>query len=576
MIRVRHKMVILIGVLLFSTLLVSVYESAGYQALGFTVDPSGSWNPNVTCSSVPIVSIADITGSSTGITSFDNSPFSPGIAAPPNYSNALQIDGSASNSTTSSTSISVTLSTNSMNDVIYLAIGSSNVQSSYNVSDKAQLAWTKRASVTGTPVLATYAAISSSSLSSDVVTVKASASASLNVFVFGISGADTQSFVDAFDGAAGVPSFNSGTGSTLSTTISTTANNDMLIGVGFQLNGPTLTAVSPFSMVSGNSKSLSVESQTISTWQSSVPVKFTSSGSGSWVIIGDAISRDGGPHGGGVKRWLTNALGNAPTGWVQNGPECTITNLKGSSGQASFVEIDGVKVSALKESGDCSANFDLINGGGPMGGTYCDYTFNAYDPSVNPSNCTSPLSSACYEIIHVEVDQDWQGAGFCATQCNPSSLVSLISSNPNAVIDIQGFVYWDPEEVTIQAHSFSGWEIHPLTAWRIDQSTSSSTTTTDTSSSSSSTTSTYSFSVSTSSSSHTASTRISSSPSSTSSTMTITSTTILTHGIPQYSTTTTSSQGGHSGGSFSTVLIISAVVVAVVIVGASLFVRRRS
>src|SRR5438552_19173109 len=40
----------------------------------------------------------------------------------------------------------------------------------------------------------------------------------------------------------------------------------------------------------------------------------------------------------------------------------------------------------------------------------------------------------------------------------------------STLIDVQGFVYWDPDHLTVQWHSFSGWEIHPLTAWRQHQS----------------------------------------------------------------------------------------------------------
>ena len=466
-------MIVLLAILLLSSLPGILYSSAGVQNSLVTSTNGSNLNPNVSCSSPPIVKITDITDNKTEISSYDNSPFSPGITPPSDYSSSLQLDGSASNTAASSTTVSITLSTSSSNDVIYLALGSSKSQSSPpSVKDAHGLSWKLRAHYGSAPYLATYAAIASSALSGDTITVTAPVSSSLNVFAFGITGADTQSFTDAFDGGKGIPSHGSGTGSTLKTKISTTAYNDLIIGVGVQLSGPTLTAVSPFAIVgSSQSTALStaVETDTVSTWQSNLAIKFSSSKTGAWVMIGDAVSRDGGPHGGGAKRWLTNALGKAPTGWVSNGPECTITNLKGVS-EPSFVQINNVEVTALKESGDCSSLYDPINGGSSMGGTFCDYVFNAYEPSVNPSGCTGPSSSACYGIIHVEIDQDWQGAGYfgyCGSTCSPSSLVTLIKNHPSAEIDIQGFVYWDPETgaLTTQAHSFSGWEIHPLTSW---------------------------------------------------------------------------------------------------------------
>ena len=33
-------------------------------------------------------------------------------------------------------------------------------------------------------------------------------------------------------------------------------------------------------------------------------------------------------------------------------------------------------------------------------------------------------------------------------------------------IDIQGFVFWDPAHTDVASHSFSGWELHPVAAWR--------------------------------------------------------------------------------------------------------------
>jgi hypothetical protein len=463
----KFGLIALLLILTFSSIPNLIYSPSGFQVKMLPSNSSLN-NPNVSCPSTPVVSIFDITNNQTELKSYNTSPFSPGITPPPSYSSALQLDGSASNTVSSSNTISVTLSTSKPNDVIYLAFGSSVAQSSTpSVKDSSGLSWKLRTHFGSSPYLATFAAIASSSLSGDNITVTAPVSGSLNVFVFGISGADTRSFAGAFDGSKSIPSHSSGTGSTLKTKISTTAYNDMLIGVGVQLNGPTLTAGSPFTIVGGaSSKSLSsaVETQTVSTWQSGLKVNFSSSGKGAWVMIGDAVSRDGGPHGGGAKRWLTNALGNAPPGWVSQGPACTITNLKGTS-QPSYVQIDNVKVTALKKSSDCTTSYDLINGGHSIGATYCDYVFNAYDPSINPSECTTASPLACYGIIHVEIDQDWQAAGYCSTSCTPSSLVKLIKYHPSAVIDIQGFVYWDPEEITAQAHSFSGWEIHPLTAW---------------------------------------------------------------------------------------------------------------
>jgi hypothetical protein len=200
---------------------------------------------------------------------------------------------------------------------------------------------------------------------------------------------------------------------------------------------------------------------------------------------------------GGAKRWLTSGDSaiKPPIGWTSPGPGCTTTNSKGIV-VASFVEIDGVKRSTVT-AGDCddynnTNRFDPINGGGPMGGTYCDSVFNVYDPSIVPNYntaCRNPSDPTCYGIIHIEIDHDWKAAGYCPISstgwsCNASLLNT--STTTSTLLDVQGFVYWDANhtingvvycETCSPVHSFNGWEIHPLAAWRIHVSTTSTTST---------------------------------------------------------------------------------------------------
>ena len=174
--------------------------------------------------------------------------------------------------------------------------------------------------------------------------------------------------------------------------------------------------------------------------------------------------------GGVAKRWLTP--GPTPSGWHSPGPACTITNNLGKQ-QGVFVEIDGVqRASAVFE--DSSTGYDPTNGGGSYGGaTVNDFTFNIYDPAVVSNygtSCTSARDPTCYGRIHLEIDRDWQAAKYCGsgTSCDPSTLSSQTTSGVT-LIDFQGFVYWDNNNVNSAGHSFSGWELHPLTGWRIHQ-----------------------------------------------------------------------------------------------------------
>ncbi|HVH14466.1 MAG TPA: hypothetical protein VNA15_01950, partial [Candidatus Angelobacter sp.] len=170
-----------------------------------------------------------------------------------------------------------------------------------------------------------------------------------------------------------------------------------------------------------------------------------------------------------AKRWL--APGATPPGWVSPGPPCTITDSQGKT-VSIFVEIDHVRVtSAYVTETDCSSTFDTVNGGGnyATSGTKCDVTANLYSNPIN--SCTSTTDPGCWYKIHTEFDQDWQGAGYCGpgTVCDPAQAQSQIVGG-STYIDVQGFVYWDPAHVTEQWHAFSGWELHPLTAWRISGS----------------------------------------------------------------------------------------------------------
>src|SRR3989442_892716 len=176
--------------------------------------------------------------------------------------------------------------------------------------------------------------------------------------------------------------------------------------------------------------------------------------------------------GGDAKRWLTP--GPTPSGWHSPGPACTITNNFGKQ-QGVFVEIDGVKrASAVFE--DSSTSYDPTNGGGSYGGpTVNDFTFNVYAPAIVSNygtSCTTAKDPTCYGRIHLEIDHDWQAAKYCGsgTACDPNALNSQTTQGVT-LIDFQGFVYWDGNNANSASHSFSGWELHPLTGWRIHQST---------------------------------------------------------------------------------------------------------
>ncbi len=99
---------------------------------------------------------------------------------------------------------------------------------------------------------------------------------------------------------------------------------------------------------------------------------------------------------------------------------------------------------------DCGIYFDVSNGGDffPNKGTFCSTTFNLAS--------STPSCPACYmHRIYAVIDRDWKAAG-----------IAPASPAQGQTIDVQGFVYWNPQWVDQPWHSYTGWELH-VTAWRI-------------------------------------------------------------------------------------------------------------
>lgn len=121
-------------------------------------------------------------------------------------------------------------------------------------------------------------------------------------------------------------------------------------------------------------------------------------------------------------------------------PPCTV------NGNTTFVEIHGIQMLTTTYAIEDCAQYST--------GNFCDTTFNAKDP-----NCANSDVYLCQ--MHMEIDQAWKSAG-TAPQ-NPPVTTQLL--------DVQGFVFWDDGHLNNSWHSFSGWEIHPISAWRLSNST---------------------------------------------------------------------------------------------------------
>ena len=109
-------------------------------------------------------------------------------------------------------------------------------------------------------------------------------------------------------------------------------------------------------------------------------------------------------------------------------PPCTV------NGAPMFVELHDVNVEGMT----CNSF---------TGGNDGDCWGNVWD---NSSGQMTLLNQ-----IHTEIAGTWITAG--TAPAVPAT---------NTQIDMQGFVYWDSGHLSDSWHSFSGWEIHPVSAWR--------------------------------------------------------------------------------------------------------------
>jgi hypothetical protein len=118
---------------------------------------------------------------------------------------------------------------------------------------------------------------------------------------------------------------------------------------------------------------------------------------------------------------------------------------------AAFVEIDGLRLESTNRK--------------PWGsGSDGDATTNATDPN------RADISSTYMKGIHLEVSRHW------GTISTPSGIVGPFLSPypeqtewpaPGTLVDVQGFVRWDALHVLSTSHYCSGWELHPVSAWRL-------------------------------------------------------------------------------------------------------------
>ena len=145
------------------------------------------------------------------------------------------------------------------------------------------------------------------------------------------------------------------------------------------------------------------------------------------------------------------AFGSSPQNWPFSKrslqPPCFVNGLP------TFVELHNVTLTVASNVAtyDCRTAYDVSNGAGAFpNGRNCDAVFSV-------GNASATACPACFmHRIYAEIDGDW----------NASSVAPSLPPPPGQMIDVQGFVYWDPDSLNFSSHNWSGWELHPFTAWR--------------------------------------------------------------------------------------------------------------
>jgi hypothetical protein len=80
------------------------------------------------------------------------------------------------------------------------------------------------------------------------------------------------------------------------------------------------------------------------------------------------------------------------------------------------------------------------------------------DDSTNVTQANRPdITNPYLKMLHIEIDGTWIRANV-APPLWPTALGTRL--------DVQGFVFWDPAHVHDAWHGYSGWELHPVAAWR--------------------------------------------------------------------------------------------------------------
>jgi hypothetical protein len=167
-----------------------------------------------------------------------------------------------------------------------------------------------------------------------------------------------------------------------------------------------------------------------------------------------------------IERVIGNQVGTCGGGTWEGGGFAN--HLNGSEGadagqpipteiapSTAFVELDGIRLEGSNRQ---------AWGAGDDG----DATTNASDPG------RPDIKSIYMKGIHLELSRQWGTIELPSGKIRGPFLHpyrrQTVWPSPGTLVDVQGFVRWDHAHVEEAGHYCSGWEIHPVSAWRLHAS----------------------------------------------------------------------------------------------------------
>lgn len=164
------------------------------------------------------------------------------------------------------------------------------------------------------------------------------------------------------------------------------------------------------------------------------------------------------PPGSGEASWNPNVSCLAQVTTIHT----IVGNLANSNGGATLAGggFDNYVIAGHSTSIDCGYAFVQLNGVTVVNAGRKLWTAGDGDACIGLTDAAEVgVTNPYLKSLHAELDFAWHSI------LAPGQTVNWPAAG--TLVDVQGFVAWDPNHVDAAFHFYSGWEIHPVTAWRL-------------------------------------------------------------------------------------------------------------